>query len=100
MTWDHYLELILPDTNPVLITLRRANTLADAFDIQEKVEKLQALSKQSDLYALFNLLYQKGHIPYRQGVPLEVKKKWEELMQSDLGGAIEALKAELDPYLN
>lgn len=63
LTWQNYLRFILPEhnehgeTHDVLLGLQRIGNIKNAVALQTNIDKLLALSGNSDLYALLNVLY-------------------------------------------
>lgn len=99
MTWEAYLEFILPKDSPVRNHFGKYNRIKSAVDVQRIFDQLLELSGQSNAYALVNVLYKGGdHTPHnikgtdsiREGIQdnLELHQK-----------AVAPLKSKLDAYL-
>jgi cell division protein FtsI/penicillin-binding protein 2 len=100
MTWQTYLDFILPSESPLRQTMDQVRTLAQAIDIQRQVDRLRSLFPDYDLYTLFNLLYTgEAHEPYRQTLKGAEKQKLLAIMQ-DKQAMIQPIKWQLDLYLN
>lgn len=75
MTWDNYLNFILPADNAVYKAFKRLGTIKNAVELQKNVDALLALSGQDNLYTLFNYLYEgTDHVPYGKRVRSDTRK--------------------------
>ncbi len=73
--WEGYLSFILPQQSPILTTLNRLDTVADAVKIQLVFERLLLLSGQTNSYYAVNSLYtEQGHTFYGNRNEEELKK--------------------------
>lgn len=57
LTWDRYLEILLPKNSALLELLRTRHTLKDAIQVQRAAEGLVLLEPEQNAYRLFHLLY-------------------------------------------
>lgn len=66
LTWERYLDFILPKENHSRKALREIGNIRNAVMLQRAVKSLLRLSGQDDLYNVFNILYSKeGHLAWR-----------------------------------
>ncbi len=70
ITWDNYLNIILPLDNPARKALDQFNTLSHANTFQTSLETLLSMSEQTDARKLIDVLYSgPEHIPYYKTIP-------------------------------
>ncbi len=100
LTWERYLSLMLYEQGDVVRGLSRLRNIHSAVTLQSAVDRLIEVSGQGNLCYLLNLLYQgEGHQP--QNCPLPAAER--ERIEANLNLAaedVEAIKKQLDPYLN
>lgn len=66
LTWENYINLILPEGHQVRKGLQRSSSLKAATDLLKAWETLLSLSGQQDSRALINYLYKSDkHLPFR-----------------------------------
>ncbi len=58
LTWEKYLDFLLPDDNPVHEGLSQVKTIERVVRLQRSVNQLLTLTDQTQLSPIFNLLYQ------------------------------------------
>ena len=76
ITWNNYLNFILPAGAPLRHMMDEIHTIGEALEIQSSFEQLFNLFSGYDIYALMNIIYADGeHQPYK----LEQKKPEKEL---------------------
>ncbi|MDP1880254.1 MAG: penicillin-binding transpeptidase domain-containing protein [Parachlamydiaceae bacterium] len=100
LTWNRYLDFILPHDGIVRQTLDQLYKIKDIVSLQRHIESLQSLLPEVDLYTIFNFLYTgEKHEPYRQN--LKGKEKEAFLLRMDeLKPVLNPIKEGLNPYLN
>ncbi|MCB1135202.1 MAG: hypothetical protein KDK78_02935, partial [Chlamydiia bacterium] len=78
LTWENFIERILPIENPVRAQLQVQGTVAHALEAQEALDNLQAISQESSVLSLLNHLYTQadGHVAYK-GKGLSRKRRFE-----------------------
>jgi cell division protein FtsI/penicillin-binding protein 2 len=100
LTWDQYLQFILPKDSPVRKSLQKIGPISNALLLQVAVEKLLNLCGQPNAYAMFNALYQepdhKCHkrlqLPGQKEALAENMKTNEELIRQ--------IKSQIDPFFS
>ena len=76
LTWENYLDFILPPHSPVRKGLDKVGTVGHAVRLQAAVDGLLELCGQPNAYALFNAIYQGNeHIVHRRGLQLPGQKE-------------------------
>jgi cell division protein FtsI/penicillin-binding protein 2 len=66
LSWEVYLDFILPQTSAVKKALTRLATIGNAHAIQTKVDALRELYPDKTLYSIFNVFYSsEPHIPHK-----------------------------------
>lgn len=79
LSWDVYLDRILPHHSDVRNGLNKLENLENIIEFQHAVVTLLELSCQTNLYWLFDILFQgEGHSSFGQQMPKEVKLAIEE----------------------
>lgn len=97
MTWENYLNLILPSNNRVRQALRKVGTIENAIILQANIHEMLRLLHFPHIYALMNALYPSDpHIPY-QGTLISKNKSF--AIPKELQGAISDLKKKIDRLL-
>lgn len=82
ISWSTYLEMILPEANPVVTALRNNNKVQDAVRVQRYVEELQDLVSKENIYLLFNALFKDGeHRPHGGRMGAVAKEKLEGMLE-------------------
>ncbi len=100
LTWESYLDFILPEKHEVRDALRTVGNLSGAVELQRDVESMLHLSGQGNLYAVFDAVYRdEKTIPY--------KNDWDEEVVSTIKEAVDsrpaeffALRRKLEPYFS
>lgn len=99
LTWNHFLEIVLPRTSPVFETLERMGKIEHAIALQNGARDLLALSGQTNLYWAFNSLYTgDDHQPSQIKAPNSVKAGIEENYKKHIS-EVARLRKILDPWL-
>lgn len=99
LTWEFFLERILPKTHLIVENLSQKGTLGDAVALQKLVDTLIELFPGKNFYWILNELYSKPeHSIYGPAVPAEDKKSIEEILKKHQL-PIANLKKQLDPFL-
>lgn len=97
LTWQFFLQTILPKNHAVLKILKEKPTLNDAYLIQKTLQTVLSTTQCSNLYPLLNLIYpeEDGHQPYQ--------KKGYSAKEAELRKSLKIedqnkIKALLDPF--
>lgn len=99
LTWNAYIDAILPPDNEVRIALERMINIQDAIDLQNRVDELLKILGNSNIYAIFNTLYtSEEHISYSTSSQGMEKSSLETLLK-EKQGEVNLLKNYLKPYL-
>ncbi len=100
LTWEGYLDFILPEKHEVRDSLRAVGNLSGAVELQRNVESMLRLSGQENLYAVFDVVY-------RDVKTTPYKKDWDEEFIATVKEAVDshpaeffALKRKLEPYFD
>ncbi len=64
LTWEFYLDRILPSSHAVVKALNAIGTIREAVCLQTEVEKLMQLSSENNLYWLLHTLYEDQESSY------------------------------------
>lgn len=100
LSWDRYLDFILPADSALRHLMNEVRTIEQAYKIQEAASQLQALYPSSSFYALFNLLYSdEGHEPYAVSLSSSDRRQLEAAMQINQE-KIREIKRVWAPYFN
>lgn len=110
MSWETYLDFILPSTSPIVAAFKKFDSLEAVIEVQRIVEELQALTGKENIYVLFNTLYQgEGHVAYggkmgavvRERVESKIKKNQPRIqqLQSKLNEYVGSMPANYDKVL-
>lgn len=98
LTWNRYLEAILPLDSSLFNAMHQIRDLSTAYQLQAVLDELLTLSQQSSMKVLMATLYS-AHRPFRKAVPQEeIKTASEHLAQT--ADRVTALRAFLDRYLS
>lgn len=73
LSWDKYIETILPHSAEAAEALRKIPSTASALFLQHALSELLNLSGQSHIPTLIDALYREGGIPSRFNTPAESK---------------------------
>lgn len=74
LSWDLFLEMILPDDHPIRKILNEIGTVSNAVRLQRYVDRLLELSGQDNLLRLLNILYDdESHHKYGTPSPAHVR---------------------------
>jgi len=97
MTWENYLEMILPNKNPIIKGLTRISKLENAIRLQQSLDLLISLGGVNNLYTLFNELFQEDdQIPHRKSTNVEAETVALNFAQSE--GQISQIRKSLATY--
>lgn len=100
LTWENYLNLVLPEESAVGNALKKWNKLENALEIQSQVESLLLLSGQENAYVVINELYKgNDHVAYAQKVPSAQKELALQNLSSQEQEVLRSKKI-LDKYFN
>lgn len=100
MTWDTYLNFILPKQHPVRDALSKISTVKNAVELLQAIGNLLTYSGQSDLYWLFSVLYSESdHEAYGKRLPPDVKRAIEDNLEWQ-DNDVKTLKATTNKYLD
>lgn len=98
LTWENYLDFILPAENPLRQALT-GMTIAQAVEVQRQAERLMQLLPEYDLYTLLNFIYLgDAHEPFRQTLKGAEKQQVVTALQMHQE-AIAVIKRQLDRYI-
>lgn len=99
MSWEDYLDHILPPINRVRNGLHSIRNVKGAIELQKSVEELLVLSGQNNLFWLFDVLYRDGKLTHSQKLPVDIRQAIEENLeqQSEL---VEKLRQFMDPIFD
>lgn len=98
LTWQAYLDFILPKESALRVTMGYINTLGQMIALQRSVEKLQLLYPDWNLYHLFNFIYAgEEHEPFK---PITKAADKQKMLAAFLVHQEEVMgiKEEMDPY--
>lgn len=100
MTWDNYLETVLPKSSPVYLALMRMDRIDSAIHLQNAIEDLLLLSGQENLGWLFNVLYpNEPHVPTTAKIPTAVRSLMDEGLHMN-AAEVNKLRKKIDPWLS
>ncbi|MBI3236280.1 MAG: hypothetical protein HYZ48_01015, partial [Chlamydiales bacterium] len=72
LSWDRYLEAILPKEGSLHLSLQRIQNIKNVYRFELALQRLLAISCQEDLQVLLAALYTgKSHAPFKKGPPAE-----------------------------
>jgi len=98
LTWERYLDFILPPDHEVRVGLHNIRDLSGAVGFQQNLEALLSLSEQPNVLALLDALYTgEGHVPYSREWPPETLEAIERSLDRYPTETFVALR-ELEPY--
>lgn len=99
LSWNSYLEMILPKGSQLLKSLHQIHTVGAALALQRKWQMLLSLSEQSNPRVLLAALYpEESHVPSRAEISTEEKNAARACLNEHLTEVFEARKM-IDPYL-
>ncbi|CAF22859.1 penicillin-binding transpeptidase domain-containing protein [Candidatus Protochlamydia amoebophila] len=99
LTWQTYLDFILPAKSLLRSKMDHMQTIGQAIQLQRSVEALRALYPDWNLYTLFNCLYaDENHEAFKPILKLSEKQKLLIDFQKHQDEAA-LIKKDLDPYL-
>ena len=100
LTWERYLDFILPPQHEVRDALGAVRNLRGAVELQLGVESMLRLSGQGNLYAVLDVLYKDdGSIPYKRDWDEELAVQIEEAARRHPAEFF-ALKRRLEKYFD
>lgn len=100
LTWDLYLDFILPKENPARRAMGEVKNLKNAVVLQTVAEDLLKLSGQEKLYSVLNILYEEqGHVSYQDRISNSEKDLIRERFRN-ASGQVKSLKKEMDRFLS
>ncbi len=99
LSWQRYLETILPENSSISTNLHKINDLSTAYRIQQELEHLLQLSNQSSMRVLISALYSDDHHkPLRQKISTEERENAQLNLNQSYSEML-ASKRFLDTYL-
>lgn len=99
LTWDHYLDLLLPKAHVVREAIISLANIQSTVELHNAFQELLSLSGQEDARVLLNALYRtQGHVPFRHGVTVEQREIIENRLQ-EFPVQTAQYKQTLDKYL-
>ena len=98
LTWENYLDFILPPHSPVRKGLDKVGTVGHAVRLQAAVDGLLELCGQPNAYALFNAIYQGNEHIVHKRLQLPGQKEALAGKMKDQVDSIRQMKAQIDPY--
>jgi cell division protein FtsI/penicillin-binding protein 2 len=98
LSWDTYLNLILPQEGILRQAMAGVSELGRALEVQESIDDLSALFGEASLYRVFNFLYHPPHVPY-DPLPVSLDRRAMESTLRENRGTIEKIKKKLDRHL-
>lgn len=100
LTWNTFLEIVLPKSSPVYEAMGRMDKIEQAIALQNSAKELLALSGQTNLYWVFNSLYNnEDHQPSQVKASNSLKAGIEENLKKHTI-AVSRIRKTLDPWLN
>lgn len=100
LTWENYLNFVLPQESPLRQAIHKVQTVKQAIELQQPIEELLQLFPGYDLYTLFNVMYSNDeHVPFRQTLKGSEKQKLLTIMQEHQE-ILSEIKRCLDSHLN
>lgn len=100
LSWDTYLDFVLPLESPLRKTLHQVTTIGQAVQIQNEIDTLRSFFTTTDLYAIMNLLYKgEEHSIYPMKVSAAQKQEMEKEYEIHVANILKIKKA-LSPYFN
>lgn len=100
MTWETYLDFILPPENEARKKMDKIGRLQDVILFQKDVEEIKSFFGNISLYAIFNSLYsQSEHVPFRIQMTRSEKDSLEKIL-NEHRSEIELIKSRMDVYLD
>jgi cell division protein FtsI/penicillin-binding protein 2 len=99
LTWEHYLDLVLPIGSPLRSSMDKIADIKTAFHLQESMQRLLNMSGQPSMRTLLQVLYsEEEHIPPSSALP-QTDKKLIRAMLGQYEPEMSSLKREADFYL-
>lgn len=98
MTWEFYLERILPKTHPVATKLSTMGNIANAISLQTTFDELISLFQNAQAYWILNYLYS-DHVAYGSKISPSEKRNLEESFSKN-SKKISELKKQCDPFFH
>lgn len=99
MTWENYLQFILPKSSAVRQGITSLHTVNQAVKLQQDITALLTYSGQDNLYWVFNTLYTgEEHQPYGKRMPANIKQSIESNFKKH-APQIAKIKKGIDPLL-
>ncbi len=98
ITWDNYLDLILPPSNRVRISLKRIGNIENAIAVQSAVHEMMRITRAASIYPLINALYSVDpHVSYQNSSIAKIKL---DTMPADVYSRVLELKKKIDKYVH
>ncbi|MBA3722443.1 MAG: hypothetical protein H0W88_08575 [Parachlamydiaceae bacterium] len=96
LTWNNYLEFILPEASILKRIMQEISTVNHAITIQQHIDSIRAIAPEGDLYGLVNFLYPNDpHISYKYS---PTTKRLMETQLQPHRAEIKEIKQSLDRY--
>lgn len=97
LTWDHYLDLILPPNNRVRISLKRVGNVENAILVQSSIHEMLRITKSNSVYSLINALYSSDpHVPYQNSSIAKIKL---DHIPNESWARVQELKRKIDRFV-
>lgn len=98
LTWNNYLDFILPTDSALRKKMSELFTIDQAIELQREIQSLLDLFDQPDLYTIINLVYAHSpDIPYNLKITSAEKQHWIPMMEQQ-AAVIQNIKHKLTPY--
>lgn len=98
LSWERFLDFILPKSSPIFDALKKVKSVRDAINVQVQAENLMSLTQGTTLYPVFNSIYAGGgHVPHGPRLPAVQQEDLEEMIKKKHADVLIA-KEQLDPY--
>lgn len=98
LTWDAYLNFILPEASPLHLAFKKTSNLQEMTLFLEHIDRLLFLFSSVNAYTIFNAVFKEDeHEPF-SFKPSAVEKQLLEKALSQHRQEIEEIKADLKPY--
>jgi cell division protein FtsI/penicillin-binding protein 2 len=100
LTWDHYLDFILPSDGALRKLFYQVTQLGQVYEVQQLADRALTLCAPANLYAVFNALYNGDiHIPYPVKMTGE-EKQWLEKTLNSHGDELRLIRDRLSLYFD